>query len=450
MKTLTRITAILMFAGLLINDARGIANDRLTLKAELQQSVLPANQHQNAVIKISILAPERPEPTTSRKVKANVSIVIDKSGSMSHSGKIDNAKRAAVTALRMLNAEDIFSLIVYDTQARVIIPAQKVEDKRRIESLINAITPSGNTALFSGVSLGANEIRKFSRDGYVNRIILLSDGLANVGPSNPRELGRLGASLIKESVSVSTVGVGDDYNEDLMTELSQNSDGNFYFVENSQDLPMIFSRELGSTLKVAAKSLILHIEFPEGVKPQGILGHNYKINDNRMDVFFNQVYGGHEKSLMLQVLIPPEQARKTLELASLRLDYEDAVNGGKHSARDAVKASFSGDPTEVKESVNPAVVKDYLLQNNAVVKQKAIIEADKGNWQAARKMLQKSAVELKKTAEKTGNKELEKEAKRNLDHARQMEDNSKAGVFKNRKKLKGESYQEINSQMYQQ
>ena len=71
--------------------------------------------------------------------------------------------------------------------------------------------------MFAGVSTGANEIRKNAGGTFVNRIILLSDGLANVGPRSPQELGRLGASFIKENISVSTVGVGSDYNEDLMT-----------------------------------------------------------------------------------------------------------------------------------------------------------------------------------------------------------------------------------------
>ena len=72
---------------------------------------------------------------------------------------------------------------------------------------------------------------------YVHRIILLSDGQANVGPSSPGDLGRLGAALLKEGISVTTIGVGTNYNEDLMARLSQKSDGNTYFAEAERDLP---------------------------------------------------------------------------------------------------------------------------------------------------------------------------------------------------------------------
>ena len=127
--------------------------------------------------------------------------------------------------------------MTYDSRARVLIPSTRVTDanRRELTEKINAVTLGGSTALFAGVSLAANEIAKCREAGFVNRIVLLSDGQANVGPSSAQELGRLGRGLVKEGVSVSTVGVGSDYNENLMTALAQNSDGNFYFVENSRD-----------------------------------------------------------------------------------------------------------------------------------------------------------------------------------------------------------------------
>src|SRR5205085_8842601 len=131
---------------------------------------------------------------------------------------------------------------------------RRVGDGRRLEEAICSIEAGGNTALHGGVSRGAAEIRRHLDDGhYVNRIILLSDGLANVGPSTPEELGRLGTSLMKEGISVTTIGLGLGFNEDLMTRLAQRSDGNTYFVESSADLPRIFAAELGDVLNVVAR-----------------------------------------------------------------------------------------------------------------------------------------------------------------------------------------------------
>ena len=99
------------------------------------------------------------------------------------------------------------------------MPATKVSDKKTIFRAIRQIRADGSTALFGGVSKGAKEIRKFLSHKRVNRMVLLSDGLANVGPQSPSELGDLGSSLIEDGISVTTIGLGLGYNEDLMTKL---------------------------------------------------------------------------------------------------------------------------------------------------------------------------------------------------------------------------------------
>ena len=150
---------------------------------------------------------------------------------------------------------------------------------------------------------------------YVHRIILLSDGLANVGPSSPEDLGRLGAALIKENISVTTVGVGTDYNEDLMARLSQNSDGNTYFVESSGDLPRIFAAELGDVLSIVAKKVNLTIECPSGVRPIAIIGRDGRIKGQSVELYLNQLYGGQEKYALLKVEVPKAESGKEMEIA---------------------------------------------------------------------------------------------------------------------------------------
>ena len=210
---------------------------KVKCRVETDRAVFLAGDAQKAVIKIALETP--PVPLTIDRPPVNLSIILDRSGSMSGS-KIDQAKSAAIEALKRLSSTDTFSLVVYDHVVKTIIPAQRVVDIHRIIEKIKLIHTGGNTALFGGVSQGAAEIRKYLEGNYVHRIILLSDGLANVGPNTPEDLGRLGAALIKENISVTTVGVGTDYNEDLMARLSQKSDGNIYFVESSYDLPKIF------------------------------------------------------------------------------------------------------------------------------------------------------------------------------------------------------------------
>jgi Ca-activated chloride channel family protein len=163
---------------------------------------LLAGQKQTNYIRVALTGLSLDEP--GRRTSVNVAIVLDKSGSMA-GDKIRRAKEAAIAAVDRLGANDIVSVIAYDDLVEVLVPATKVSDRQAIRNAILRLEAGGSTGLFAGVSKGASEVRKFAERQRVNRIILLSDGQANVGPSSPSELGSLGASLIKEGISVTTM-----------------------------------------------------------------------------------------------------------------------------------------------------------------------------------------------------------------------------------------------------
>ncbi len=237
--------ALVTIAGLLVLllavgiSQAAAASSKVICTVETDRAVLPAGESQDVVLKVTLDAP--PVPAGIRRPRVNLALVLDQSGSMSGT-KMEQAKAAAVEALTRLGRRDVFSVVVYDTNVHTIVPAQSAGYVDRIVRTIENIQAGGNTALFGGVSQGAAEIRKHLENDFIHRIVLLSDGLANVGPRMPEDLGRLGASLLKENISVTTVGVGTDYNEDLMARLAQNSDGNTYFVESGVDLPRILPR----------------------------------------------------------------------------------------------------------------------------------------------------------------------------------------------------------------
>jgi len=425
----------------------------ITLTAELEKPVLPADTRQDALIKIAIVAPEGTVEKTQRAA-LNLAIVLDRSGSMGSQHKLEKARDAAVEAVKMLRDGDVFSLVVYDDNVNTLVDAVPVNEERKTDIVeqIRRIQPGGSTALFAGVSVGANELRKNSRENFVNRLILLSDGLANVGPGTPQELGRLGGSLIKEKISVSTVGVGSDYNEDLMTALSQNSDGNFYFVENSNDLPLIFSKELGSALKVAAKSIRVRITCPEGVRPKGILGHECRINGNTLEMDFNQVYRGHEKSLILEVEAPPRPDGAGEELATVEVNCTAADGSSADRLQHRIIASFTADRSRVASNINRKVQADIAVQQGAVLREAALKDADAGNFGAAQEKLKTAAQNINAAAAATGDAGLKKQAEaltKRQDELSQSRNNPT--LYKEvRKKTKGESYQYRNAQIYNQ
>jgi Ca-activated chloride channel family protein len=389
-KIMNLLLAILTFSGGLNSFAcgpYGALEPKVKLKVELDRSVLPAGKTGKAVIKVA-LQPAVILRDAADRPPANVSIVLDRSSSMSGQ-KIEQAKEAAIQAVRRLGAKDIVSLVAYSNQAHTIIPAQPARNPEAFVALIRKIQSSGHTALYAGVNQGASEIRKNLGKKYFHRVILLSDGMANVGPSSPDDLARLGRSLIKEDISVSAVGLGQGYNEDLMTKLAQEGQGNLYFAESAQELPGIFDAEIGDALSVAARKTVIKIELAEGVRPLRLIGRKGEINNNQVEVQINQLYGGQEKFALLEVEVPAGKANENKDLARVAVDFEDASSGKAVSQKSAIGCSFSQEEEKVAASTNQKVAEAYVDNQVAEAKERAIKLADKGQHKEAVQELRK-------------------------------------------------------------
>ncbi len=411
-------------------------------RLELDRPLLEAGRSETALVKITLEAP--PPPQREFRPPVNLSLVLDRSGSMSGS-KLEKAREAAIEALRRLGGQDLFSVVVYDHHVDTIVPAQTAARTEWIESRIRQIRSGGNTALFGGVSQGAAEVRKHTNEGYVQRIVLLSDGIANVGPSSPQDLGRLGSALIKEGISVTTVGVGTDYNEDLMARLSQQSDGNTYFVESSLDLPRIFAAELGDVLSVVARNVEIIIDCPEGVRPRRIIGRDGRIRGQEVRLSLNQLYGSQEKYALIQVDVPPGKDGKDLEIARAKVRYEDPFTRKSRTVSAKVAARFSRDKERVATSVNPSVAREVKLNYKALAQEKAIELADEGKTEEAAAALEQSAAELDAFGRQFKDKEVLEEASRVRKQAQEVR--QKGMSPKQRKSLRTESFQTKNQQV---
>lgn len=375
--------------------------DPVRLRVDVDRTVLPAETPGRAVIKIALHGMRLPHRHLRPPV--NLALVIDRSGSMG-GDKISKAREAALEAVRRLGPDDIVALIAYDSRVETLVPAQRVGDGRRLESAIHRLAAGGNTALHGGVIRGAAEIRRNLEDRrYVNRVILLSDGLANVGPHSPEELGRLGASLQKEGISVTTIGLGLGFNEDLMTRLAQRSDGNTYFVEDSADLPRIFAAELGDVLNVIARGVVIEIEFPSWVRPLRFVGREGVIRGQQAGLTINQLYGGQERFALIEVEVSPGAPGTEREIAQARMRYEDVVTGRKAEATADRSVSFSASREEVIGSADHKVQADYAVNVIAVAKDEAIALVDADKREEAGRVLRQRTDELQKMSQVYGN-----------------------------------------------
>lgn len=364
----------------------------ITLTADLVNPVLTAGEKQTTWLKVGLKGFEwkaggrTPAPL-------NVALVLDRSGSM-EGAKLDRAKEAAKIALRRLSDRDILSIVTFESEVQVLLPATRVTDKAEIARLIDNIDSAGSTALFGGVSKGAAEVRKFLNRNSVNRILLLSDGIANVGPDSPSALGDLGASLRREGISVSTIGLGLDYNEDLMTRLAQTSDGNHAFVQEPRDLARIFDLEFNDALSVVARDLKLTLDFQGGCVPLRILNRPGEVGGRSLTLDLAQLTSGQEKYFLVEVEVPALAAGKSLDLVSVKAAYGNLATGQSGLQTVRARVSASADPVAVKKSLRPDVAEAVGVQQSVEAGEKALALRDRGETEAAKKVLEDSASRL--------------------------------------------------------
>ncbi|HSI86226.1 MAG: VWA domain-containing protein [Candidatus Methylacidiphilales bacterium] len=371
--------------------------ETLTVRCLPEQKKVPYGKSRELVIKIDI---DSEKGKTTRRLPLNIAVVLDRSGSMS-GAKIEKARQAACALVDQLGAEDTFSLVAYDNDVDVLIPAQRIEEKAEIKRKIERIRPGGSTALYAGVEEGAKQLKRYFETKNINRVILLSDGLANVGPSSTGEVRDLGRRLSGKGISVSTIGLGDDYNEDLMTALAVASDANYYYVKDVEKLQQVFEKELGELLAVTARNIRIRIVLPNGVEPLGLIGRDEKFDTDKRtgEVTFAPFYSGQQRYIFLRCRLPDNETEETRDVAKVQLSYDDELNAGKRvETEQVVQVSYSKDAEEAAKTVDKSVVIARDLQYNALEKDRAVQYNDSGNYKEANRILKLNEQKLRQLA----------------------------------------------------
>ncbi|MEM0968035.1 MAG: VWA domain-containing protein, partial [Verrucomicrobiota bacterium] len=334
------------------------------LRSELDQPVvLTGESKQRVVLKVT-LTPNKVESNRERP-PLNVSVVLDRSGSM-QGEKIKQARQAALEILKRLDERDRISLVTYSDQARTDIPSMSANHTTEVTQGIQSVAASGSTALYAGVNQGAAEIRKGYAEGdYFHKLILLSDGMANIGPKTPTDLELLGRALGNEGMSVCTVGLGAGYNEDLMVKLAMATQSQPYYVAEAKSLPEVFASEIGDALNMVGKSAEIRIQCSPGVWPVRSIGLELGIEGSEATGEYRLLYSGKEKYVMLELEVAPFLSVATRELARVTTTYQDMIYDEVRTLEDTVSLRFAEDQEEVDAAWNLSVAQAIAYQEIA-------------------------------------------------------------------------------------
>jgi len=416
------------------------SKSQVLLDVRAARSILKADEKQNAWVRVGMDGFKL--DSGRKRTPVNVALVLDKSGSM-QGEKIARAREAAISAIRRLRPEDIVSVITYDSTVNVLVPATKLTDRDYVIAAIGRIQAGGSTALFAGVSKGATEIRKFADDNNVSRIVLLSDGKANVGPKTPGELGDLGASLMKENIAVTTLGLGLGFNEDLMVQLASRSGGNHEFIENASELADIFNQEFDSVTSVVAQQIEMRITVPEGIRPVRVLGNDAEINGQQIFTKLSSIYSEQNKHVVLELEVPKSGSGSKRDLATVSVSYLNMKTQMRDTLTGRVDVTFSNDESAVSKSLNANVMADVAALVANETNKLATKFLDEGDHAQCIILLNRNSAYLKEnSALAPGNKKLQALYRLNRDQVGQV---SRRDTNRARKSMR-ESQYKVESQ----
>ena len=292
----------------------------VTLSARTDRTLLRPGTRGRRYLLAPLTAPSAPRRRKRRPPLA-LALVLDRSGSMG-GRKLELARQAAVDTIGRLSSRDRFSLVVYDDSVQLLMPVRKATPAARLEAeaLLATLEPGGATDLAGGWQTGCESLLESAPTGLV-RCLLLTDGLANHGIVDPREILASGAAMRRRGVSTSTFGVGGDFDEALLGGLAEAAGGHFYFIERPDQIPAFLSGEVDEALDVAARDVRLVLEGPAGLEIRSLNEYPVESGGGATRVLLGALVSEQEVAPVLELRFPglPEGER-----ARVTVRWEDA------------------------------------------------------------------------------------------------------------------------------
>ncbi len=319
-----------------------------------------------------------PEAIVHDRRPLNLSIVLDRSGSMGDEMKIDYARRAIDKLIDQLDREDLLSIVIYDDVVQILRESQRVgTDKYAIKRMVDRVEPRGSTNLGGGMVQGLREVERNLRSEYVNRVILLSDGLANQGITDPNELDRIARRYRAKCISLTTMGVGLDYNENLMVGLAENGGGNYYFIENPNSMASILNKEFRMISSLVVQNASIELTLGENVVVRDVVGCDYRPQSGRYSIPIGDLYSNDHRDYTVELAIPAGSGTLTVAKGALRYESDHRVIEDATGFTCAVRYTRDLAQVEKERDIDAQAKADIAVSTRTVDKAMQALDAGK-------------------------------------------------------------------------
>ena len=345
----------------------------------------------------------------------NISLVLDHSGSMS-GNKLDNLKEAVKLLLDQMQRDDYLSIVIFDDEVDLISPSEPVTDVENLKSLVDKIKHGGGTEMSQGMELGLEEIKKALDPSRLNRMLLLTDGQTFGDEDICEELGQEAGKL---NVPLTALGLGNDWNEEILEAIAKASGGVSDFIDNPEKIQQQFQSTLNSLQATVVNNAQLTLRLVRGVTPKKawrvlpiIAELNAKtISDRDVQLQLGELEKEQGQALIVELLLSPRQAGR-YRIAQTEVSYDvPATNTTGEKARSDVIMNFTEDPALIKQ-YNAKIMNMVEKVTTFKLQTKALDEAKLGNVKAATQKLRAVATRLLEMGENELATAAQEEAKR--------------------------------------
>jgi Ca-activated chloride channel family protein len=339
----------------------------VTVKASFERTTLPANQEGDTFVRVAITGLAQQKDATTQRLPVSLTLVIDRSGSMGSEHKMETAEDAACKAVQALSPGDRFAVVSFDNGAELLATGDVVPATvQRACLAISGLDARGSTDMAAGLDVGAQAARTIAGSGRVNRLLLLSDGR----PDSEAGLAERTAALARAGVVTTTIGLGTDYNEDLMASIADRGLGNTWFVESQPEkrggttLASIFQTELSSMADVVAKGTVLRLTEQDGLQVAEVIGFPHDRSGHDVIVPIGDIYAGHTTDLLVRVRHPAARGEHHLldvavsGTATRSFRQPGAAGDDAFGTVVALNADFSADSAVVAAALVPEVAEE--------------------------------------------------------------------------------------------
>ncbi len=257
----------------------------------------------------------------------NLSLVIDKSGSMAASDKMSRVKESLLKMIDQLRPNDIISIVAYDHAASVLLSATRVGNGQMIKNSINSLRPGGSTNLHAGLILGYKEAQKNFQKNSTNRVILLTDGIANTGVTDPKAIALESSEYNGQGIDLTTIGVGLQLDRNLLRTLSKQGRGLFHFVADAHDINKVFVKEVQSLISPVARKVNLQVGFGATLKLEKVYGYEPKFGRNMVSIPIDDMNSGLTQVVLMKFKVTNYGKYRGSLPVNIKLSYTDANTG---------------------------------------------------------------------------------------------------------------------------